>query len=589
MSQGAVGGDLKLGLGPNVTLDATVNPDFGQVEADPAVVNLTAFETFFSERRPFFLEGTGLYQFELNCYIVVDCQTNEGLFYTRRIGRRPSLGGVYGDVTTPAATPINGAAKLTGRLPGGLSFGLLDAVTGGVGGAEGRTVEPRTNYTALRLTQDLRDGDAGVGLIMTGVNRALDEWTTPFLHESAYVAGLSARSRFGARNYEVRASLAASRVAGDAEAIARTQQSPTHYYQQPGDDLDLDPTRTSLSGYAAQVKVGKYAGGITRFESSYVHQSGGFEPNDLGFLRRADMRDWSTWASLSFQEPTHWYRWLRVNGNTWHRWTTSGTRLESATNFNGHLGLHNNWSFHAGTTIGGLGETYCDRCTRGGPQLRQSGSIRPWFGINGDGRKSVVPGIWANLGYWDEGRSSQRSLSPSVQLKFSTSLRASVGANLYDGDVDSQWLGNFDDGAGGTRHAFAHLDQRTVGLNLRLNYTATPDLTLELYGEPFVSNGIYSDVREVTAPEAARYEDRFGPYTPPAGTPLSFNVRQLRTNAVVRWEYRPGSVLFLVWAHGRDAFETDVERRAWGRDMRGLLDLDPDHTFAVKASYWFGM
>lgn len=581
-----VGGDVKVGLTPNVTLDATVNPDFGQVEADPAVLNLSAFETFLSERRPFFVEGTGLYAFALNCYIVVDCQTNEGLFYSRRIGRSPFLAGPD-DVGAPTATPIAGALKLTGRSAGGLSFGALDAVTPRVEGADGRTLEPRTNFAVLRAQQDFRGGDAGVSWIATAVNRALDDGSAPWLHESAYVTGASFRSRFGDRNWEVSGSLAASRVSGSPEAILRTQRGSVHYYQQPGDDPAVDEARTSLGGYAAQIKVGKYAGGITRIESSLVRQSAGFDVNDLGYLRRADIQDWSTWAALSFQTPTRVYRWAQVNGNTWHHWNTSGTRLESAVNFNGHIGLHNNWSFHAGTTIAGLGETYCDRCTRGGPVLRQSRAWYPWFGVNGDSRRTVVPNVWANLSFRDEGRTHTWSLSPSLDWKVSTGLRARLGANLYQADNATQWFGNFTGGAGTTHYTFAHLDQRTVGLTLRVNYTVTPELSFEFYGEPFTSSGTYSDVRETSdTPGAAAYEDRFRAFEAPAGQPLSFSYQRLRTNAVLRWEYKPGSTLFLVWAHGREDYAVDRERNTWQSDFQDLFGLHPDNTFLVKVAYW---
>jgi len=585
----SAGADLKIGLTPNVTLSATVNPDFGQVEADPAVVNLSAFETFFGERRPFFVEGTGLYQFGLNCYSVVDCNTNEGLFYSRRIGRAPSLLDDYGDAHTPTATPIAAAAKVTGRTAGGLSFGLLDAFTRQVEGVSDQTVEPRSNYAVARAAQDLRGGDAGVSLIATTVNRSNDALTAPVLHESAYVAGASARSRFGGRNYEVVGQIALSRVAGTPEAIARTQRSSVHYYQQPGDQVSVDPTRTSLSGYSAQLKVGKYGGGITRFETSFVATSPGFEVNDLGYQRRADIRDWSTWASLNFQAPTSVYRWAALNANTWHHWTTSGDRIESAVNVNGHMGLHNNWDIHAGGTIGRLGGAWCDRCTRGGPLLRRSTSFFPWFGFNGDQRRLVQPGMWVNLGYWDEGRSRSMSLGPYLNFRLSTSFAVRVGANYYKADDDGQWLGNFTDaGPGGaTHHAFAHLDQRTVSGNVRLTYTATPDLTFEFYGEPFASHGTYTDVREVSAtPGAAGYDDRFVAYTPPAGTRTSFSFRQIRTNAVLRWEYLPGSTLFLVWAHGREEALDDVSRRDWLDDLGGLMDLPADHTFLLKVSYW---
>jgi hypothetical protein len=582
-----VGGDLKVGLTPNVTLNATVNPDFGQVEADPAVLNLTAFETFQSERRPFFVEGTGLYGFSLNCYIVVDCQTNEGLFYSRRIGRSPSLLGEYGDATTPTATPIAAAVKLTGRSAGGLSFGLLDVVTSPVDGVEDRTVEPRTNYAVLRAQQDLRGGEAGIGWIATAVNRSMDSFTSPFLHSSAYVTGVNVRNRFGNGQYEVAGSFAVSRVSGTEEVITATQRTSARYYQQPGDDLEVDPTRTSLSGSAVQVKVGKYGGGITRFESSFVRQTGGFEVNDLGFLRRSDIQDWSTWAALSFQNPTGVYRWMQINGNTWHHWNTSGVRLQTAVNFNAHMGLHNNWNLHAGGTLSRIGSPMCDRCTRGGPVLRQSRGLYPWFGVNADSRRAIVPNMWVNLGYWDDGRSHSRSLSPGVNFRVSTSLTARLGAGFSKVNDNTQWFGNFTDSTDVTHHAFAYIDQRTVSMNLRLNYTVTPDLTFEFYGEAFSSNGSYADLRETSAtPDALEYVDRFQPYTPPDGEALSFSFRQLRTNAVLRWEYMPGSTLYLVWTQGRDSYLENGPRQPWTTDFQGLFDLHPDNTFLLKLSYW---
>jgi len=440
----------------------------------------------------------------------------------------------------------------------------------------------------LRAQQDFRDGDAGASWIATAVNRALDDVSAPYLHESAYVTGATFRSRFGGRKYEINGSVAASRVAGSPAAITRTQRSSAHYFQQPGDDPVVDSARVSLSGYAVQLKVGKYGGGITRFESSLVRQSAGFEVNDLGYLRRADILDWSTWASLNFQTPTRFYRWLAFNGNHWQHWTTSGLALKNAWNFNAHLGLHSNWNFHAGTTIGGLGETYCDRCTRGGPALRDSRGVYPWFGVNGDSRRMLVPGFWANLSRYDEGRSSSVSFSPYLDIQASTSLRASLGTNLYSGESNTQWYGNFTDAGGTTHYTFAHLDQRTVSMTVRVNYAATPDLTFEFYGEPFASSGAYSDFREVSAtPGAGSYADRFQPYAPPGTPTTAFSYRQLRTNAVVRWEYRPGSTLFLVWAHGRQDYVVNEPRRSWQDDFGGLFGLHPDNTFLLKVSYWF--
>ncbi|MGQ0647687.1 MAG: DUF5916 domain-containing protein [Gemmatimonadaceae bacterium] len=586
-NQITMGGDLKFGITPNITLDATVNPDFGQVEADPAVVNLTAFETFFSERRPFFVEGTGLYQFQLNCYIVVDCQTNEGLFYSRRIGRSPALRDLYGNSATPTSTSIAAATKLTGRTRNGLSFGLLDAVTQRVEGTRSRTVEPFTNFAVLRGQQDLRGGEAGVSVIATAVNRSLDDWSSPYLHSGAYATGATFRNRFHDGQYELAGQLAASHVTGSRDVIYRTQRNSVHYFQQPGDGLDVDSSRTSLSGHAEQIKFGKYGGGITRFESSIVRQSAGFEVNDIGFLRRADIVDWSTWAALSFREARGIYRWAQVNGNHWESWNTSGTRLENALNFNGHMGLQNNWDVHLGTTFGRLTESYCDRCTRGGPPLRGSRGTFLWGGVNTDGRKTVSGGMWVNLGFTDEGKSNGSALNPYVNFRFSTRLQASVGAGFSRDHNNTQWYGNFTDTGGLTHYTFAHLDQRTVSMNTRVNYTVTPDLTFEFYGQPFVASGTYSDVREVSGtPGAATYDDRFTSYTPPAGSQSSFKFTQLRTNAVARWEYRPGSTLFLVWAHGRQDASNQNPRQSWARDYRDLFELHPDNTFLVKFAYW---
>jgi hypothetical protein len=586
------GGDLKIGITPNVTLDATINPDFGQVESDPSVVNLTAFETFLYERRPFFVEGTRLYRFELNCYIVVDCSTNEGLFYSRRIGRAPTLRGDYGDESTPTATAIVAATKLTGRTRRGLAFGVLDAVTREVEGTLSRTVEPLANYGVARVLQDFRGGDADIGLIGTAVNRSVDQWTDTLMHRAAYSGGVTFRNRFSQRRYEVAGQLAASRVEGTRAVILRTQQSSVHYYQQPGDDPQVDSTRESLSGYSAQLKFGKYSGGITRFETSVIRMSPGFEANDLGFLRRADVMDWSTWAALTFPNARGIYQWAQVNGNHWETWNTSGLRLQNALNFNGHIGLRNNWDFHAGATMDRLTESYCDRnCTRGGPPLRASRGVYPWGGFNTDSRKKVSGGFWVNLWYTDEGKTKGSSLDPYVRFRPASHIELTVSAGFGRDHNNTQWFGNFTDSAGVTHYSFAHLNQHTTSMSVRMNYTMTPNLTLELYAQPFRSTGEYSDFRELSAtPGAESYDARFQPYTPPpppTSRPTRFKDTELKTNSVLRWEYRPGSTLFVVWQHGRvGPGPNDTFRQSWMRDYRELFERHPNNTFLVKAAYW---
>jgi len=290
--QVSIGGDLKYQLSSNLLLNATANPDFGQVDADPSQLNLSAFETFFSERRPFFVEGKGLFTFNVNCVVVLDCNTGEGLFYSRRIGRSPQLADVYDDSTAEQATRILGAAKLTARFDNGLSLGMMDAVTDRVGGTDGVTLEPRANYAVVRANQDYADGNGSVGFIFTGVNRQTDSSSSPYLHTSAYAGGLDARRRF-LGDYEVSGSFDASRVAGSPAAIALTQEDPVHLYQRPDGPLTFDSTHTSLSGTNVEVRAAKVGGKLLQWETAYQRRSPGFEINDLGFLRQADQQEWT--------------------------------------------------------------------------------------------------------------------------------------------------------------------------------------------------------------------------------------------------------------------------------------------------------
>jgi hypothetical protein len=583
------GGDVKVGVTPNMTLDATINPDFGQVESDPSVVNLTGFETFLYERRPFFVEGTRLYRFELNCYIVVDCSTNEGLFYSRRIGRAPQLSYLYGDESTPTATAIAAAMKLTGRTKSGLNIGVLDAVTREVNGTLDRTVEPLTNYGVLRILQDFRGGDADIGMIGTAVNRSVDQWSDPFLHRAAYSGGLTFRNRFSGRRFELAGQLAGSHVVGTPAAILLTQRSFAHFYQQPGDDPVVDTTRESLSGYSAQLKFGKYSGGITRFETSVVRMSPGFEANDLGFLNRADVMDWSTWAALSFREARGIYRWAQINGNHWERWNTSGLRLENAVNFNGHIGTNNNWDFHAGATMARLTESYDDRETRGGPPLRQSRRLSPWAGFNTDSRKTVSGGLFVNLSYGDDGKTDALFLDPYVTLRLGSPFELTLGGGFARDHNDSQWFRNFVDTLTlVTHYSFAHLDYEETSISVRMNYTMTPNLTLELYARPFRATGVYTNFREVSAtPDAESYDARFQSYTPPLDVETQFKFTDLISNSVLRWEYLPGSTLFVVWQHGREGpGPDDTFHQSWIRDYQKLFSLHPENTFLIKIAYW---
>jgi hypothetical protein len=585
-SNATLGADLKYRVAPNLTLDATINPDFGQVEADPAVLNLTAFESFFDERRPFFVAGRGLFQFQVNCSSV-NCNS-EGLFYSRRIGRTPSLAGTYADTTPQQPTTILGAGKLTGRLANGLTLGFMDAVTQRATFRSDTTTEPGANFSVLRLKQDLRQGRSSLGVMFTGVNRSTDQFTSPYLHRSAYAGAFDFRHKFLKDNFEVSGSLDLSRVAGSAQSISATQRDAVHYYQRPDAGLPLDTLRTSLSGDAEELHVAKFGGQHLLFESAYMRRSAGFDVNDAGYLQRADQQSWATWAGYFDRHKRKLYNRFQWNMNWWQYWTTAGLPLEAAYNTNLHVQLRNNWWVHAGGTYGQLGATYCDRCARGGPAVRQDAYIAPWFGLNGDDRKALVPYLWINYFKGDAGHNSSLNLGPELDYKvgaFSSVLALNWTRNV----ADNQWYGNFTDATGGLHYTFAHLRQTTVGVTVRLNYTFTPTMSLQVYAQPFVSKGTYSSVRQLSAtPRAASYDDRYAAYGDTAVTnnPGGFNYKQFASNVVFRWEYRPGSTLFVVWSQGRQGVVGAEGAGSFQDDVRDLFRLHPLNTFLVKLSYW---
>jgi hypothetical protein len=583
-----VGGDIKYRVASNLTLDATVNPDFGQVEADPGVYNLTAYESFFSERRPFFVAGRGLFRFDVNCTAVNDCSTGEGLFYSRRIGRTPSLSGVYNAATQPP-TRILGAAKLTGRLPGGLTLGMFDAVTQRAAGQADTTYEPATNFAVVRLRQDLRHGESSVGGMVTAVNRGMDRFSAPYLHRSAYAGAIDFRHRLPGRTYEISGSLDFSRVAGSPQAIAGTQQSSVHYFQRPDRGLAVDSTRTALSGDAEELTFGKVGGQHLLFQTSVQRRSAGFEVNDLGYLQRADQVTWSTWAGYFDRHQRRLYNRFQWNWNWWQFWTARGLPEERAFNSNVHLTLRNNWSVHMGGTLGQLGTTYCYDCSRGGPAVRQDPYLAPWGGINGDDRHALVPYLWVNYFTGDAGHNRSLSLSPELDLKVSSQFSSALSVNYRRNTTDNQWYGLYADSSGAPHYTFAHLEQQLVGITLRVNYTITPALSLQVYAQPFVTKGTFSTVRELSStPRAAHYDDRYQPYGDTAVTnnPGGFKFMQFQSNVVFRWEYLPGSTLFLVWSQGRQDAPSADGTSITRTDFRNLFHLHPANTLLVKVSYW---
>ena len=575
---GSLGVDLKYALTPGLTLTATMNPDFGQVEADPAVVNLSAFETFFNERRPFFVEGSGVFRFDTDCN---DGQCS-GLFYSRRIGRAPrGSAGIPdgGYATQPLQNTILGAAKLTGRV-GPFSIGALNALTAdedaliAVGTARTRqTVEPMTSYTVVRAKREFAN-QSSLGFMTTSTNRRLDDHTR-FLPGNAFTGGIDWDWRLNPK-YSVTGYAVGSTVRGTPEAIAELQQSNVHSFHRPdAGHVDLDLDRTALDGYGAGLSVNKIGGERTRFSSNMSLRSPGYDINDVGFLRRADQKTMSNWFQWRHDRPARLTRSFRWNLNQWAGWNYDGDRLYSGGNFNAHAVFVNHWS--AGFGINAEAHGFDDRATRGGPGAYRSASRSLWTYVNTDGRKRLSFYVNTfNAADVDGGRF--RDVSPGMTFRPATFVTVSAGLRFSGNKDPQQWIGN-DDG----HYVFGRIDQKTVGITTRFNYTVTPALTVQMYAEPFVSAGSYTDFRELVDGRAKQFDVRYAPYAYP-GKP-DFNYRSFRTTNVLRWEYKPGSTLFVVWQQQREDV-ADVGRFAFRRDFGGVFDAPGRNVFLVKWAYW---
>jgi len=625
---GRVGVDAKVLVSSNLTLNATVNPDFGQVEVDPAVVNLSAFETFFEERRPFFVEGSGLFSFGgFNCFF---CSNVSSLspFYSRRIGRAPQAAGnafaagPYARI--PDNTAILGAAKLTGRTPTGWSLGFLDALTGAghasvaqLDGTRSRvTVEPLTNYFVGRVAKDLRGGSTVIRGMATSVVRNVgDPALASLLTSHSEQAGLSTDWYFGRRTYRLMAQLAGSQVSGAPEAIDRIQRASARYFQRPDREYgSYDPSRTSLRGYAAYARFGKQDGNWL-WEAQTNIRSPGFENNDIGFLTRAGYIWMGGNLVRQYTEPGRFYRSLNVTAGGQQQYNYDWDRTDRQVQAAVSMQLLNYWNLQ-GFYIHRF-NSMDDALTRGGPVVQRPGYNFASLEASSDSRKSVVVELNTDYGIGLD-RDHRRFGDVSVDLKWRplSNLTLSVGPTYSYDESSAQYVQAVDDPTAtafyGRRYVFAGVTQRTLSMNTRVNVTFTPNLTLELFAQPFISSGAYDDFREFAAPreltklvygrdvgtissqtvEGSRQftvdPDGAGPAASFTFDDPSFTVRSLRGNAVLRWEYRPGSTLFFVWTQSRDD-QLNAGTIDFGRDTRAVFSGPAENIFLIKVNYWLGL
>jgi hypothetical protein len=568
----ALGLDFKAGLTTNITVDATLNPDFGQVEMDPAVLNLSAFEIRFEERRPFFQEGVNLFRCAGPC---------EGIFYTRRVGRTPQLRAADSD---PRFSRIQAAAKITGRLESGAQFGIVAVSAAREAGNLGQTIEPQTTTVVGRLVQDFRGGRSQLGTMVTGLVRDLDPSTEALLRREAYTVLLQGYHRFADR-WEVSGYSGRSTARGSAAAISRTQLSSVHFHQRPDHEVSFDPTRTALNGGVTSLQLRRYAGRV-RWETTTRYAEPMTELNDLGFVTLVNDVMLRNVLTLTALQPGGWHRRVNATVSTEQHWTTGGLPSASQVQLRGFAEFVNFWTSNFTLTGNQLGNTYCVSCARGGPALRMSPQGTVSVSLNGDARRPLIPGVAIVGSVGDEGRSWARRVEAGLEARFGTRTSVSLAGGAEHRVLDAQWVSNHGSALSDTTHfTFARLDQDLLDLTARANVTLSPTLSIQLYAQPFLASGDFSNWRELDDPRAESYDARFRPYGGGAD-PGGFNGKQFNSNAVVRWEYRPGSVLFVVWQQGRQD-NRDPGTFELGRDLRNLFATHPDNTILVKLSYWF--
>ncbi|MFC1477097.1 DUF5916 domain-containing protein [candidate division KSB1 bacterium] len=612
--------DGKIGITGDMTLDLTVNPDFGQVEADPSEVNLTAFETFFQEKRPFFIEGANITNFQIT-YGEGDF-SQDNLFYSRRIGRRPQYtpwSGTNRYVDMPDQTTIATAMKLTGKTRNGISVGIIEAYTleekAGIennGIRTDMTVEPRTNYFLGRLQKDYRKGDTRIGGMVTSVNRDIKAGHLKWLPETAYTGGLDFVHNWKEKTYYTSFSTVFSRIGGSKEAITAAQMSPLRYYQRPdADHVEVDPDATSLTGHGGSFNIGKGGNGHWMGNFGITWRSPGLELNDMGYLRESDKTLENFWMQYREWKPQWIFRNYEINFSQWRGWDFSGENIFDGANLSISSQFSNYWRLGAGVNTNG--ESLNKNSMRGGPMLRSMGGWNEWIDLNSDTRKDFHAGM--NASYYANNNNISKSFAFVPRATWLARQSLSITAFMVCVKTTSnlQYIDTINPplySSSSDRYLFGRISQKTVSLTFRADYAITPDLTIQYYGQPFISAGEYSHFKRITNPRADRYTDRFHEFTgneiayangeysvtePPnwGGAAYSFgdpdfNFRQFKSNLVFRWEYNPGSTFYFVWSQNRTGGGGTGDF-SFNDDLDTLFRVYPDNIYLIKFNHWFSL
>lgn len=603
--------DGKIGITNDLTLDFTVNPDFGQVEADPSAIALDGFQIFFPEQRPFFIENKNIFDYRYASSFSGNTFGFNNLFYSRRIGRAPQGTPDLGTnefAAVPDVSTILGAAKFSGKTKDGWSIGVLESVTAkesalirGTSADRKETVEPLTNYFVGRVQKDFNKNNTFIGGMLTAVNRDVPE-NLSFLHTAAYTAGIDITHQWQNRKWYVKGNFIFSNVKGSEQAISNTQQSITRLFQrEDASYLTVDPTKTSLTGSGGNLQIGK-ASGNWRFETGVLWHSPELELNDIGFQLRADDYRQYAWGQYRTTKARESIRAFLINYVQAAAFDFGGNLNDFTVGTNGWVNLNNNWFINGGLNYKPV--QFSNFALRGGPRLQLPNDFSYRMGIVSDGRKKLRLRANYSANYGNENAYSSFQLSGQLTYQPTNALQLSLLPSYSENDDRLQYVStqNF---KGTPRYINATISQRTLNLPLRIDYILRPNLSIQYWGQPFISRGRYKDFKYITNPLASSFEDRFqrfqteqlrlvdGGYsvdedldgtTDFGFSQPDFAFVQWRSNLVLRWEYIPGSEFYLVWSQDLSSFG-DFNQSL----TEGLQDniSRPQHIFLLKATYRF--
>jgi hypothetical protein len=611
--------DIKYGLGSNLTLDVTINPDFGQVEVDPAVVNLSDVETYFQEKRPFFIEGASIFDFghggnrSFWCFNWLE----PTFFYSRRIGRAPQGSTPDHDFSDVSeGTHILGASKLCGKLSKNWNVGTIHAVTkrerGAFSDSSGQfhtELEPLTYYGVLRAQKEINNSRQGLGMISTiSLRRFKEQQLRNDINNSAFVFGLDGWTFLDtSKTWVISGWTGVSHIGGTRERLINLQTDSRHYFQRPDvDHVKVDSTATSLTGYAARMWLNKQKGNWI-FNSGFGFISPEFELNDMGFLGCSDLINYHIGGGYQWTELHSWMRSVLLIGTLFQSYDFSWNTTMRGMWYMADIELRDYTFIKA--ILGYYPQGVDNRKTRGGPLTVRPSILETDFFIRTDTRKSWI----FNFGTYGLNKDKNtwwRVVQAGVEWKPKSNVSIQFNPEIMWNHEFAQWIDSFEDPEAvntfGNRYVFAEMKQKQLSANIRLNWTFTQKLSLQIYMQPLISHGRYSHFKELARPGSYDFNNyrkeqiilNDGEYKiNPDGSEHTnvicfedpnFYIKSLRGNAVLRWEYMPGSTLYFVWTQDRSDDEYD-SHFGFGRSLRKLWNADVNNIFMIKVNYWWSL